>query len=180
MTRARPGDGVGGGPAEVAAHVEDHHRESSPYLELERATWAALAHETPNPLSAEEIRRLRGLGDALDLTEVQEVYLPLSRLLSLYVGSNGSLHRQQEAFLHRRTPPRVSRSQGSCRGSPRAHWMSVPATPAGSAAGRYACPAKAPMWPPERTTSPLASTPIGPRPGRAVRAAFTAATYCGK
>jgi type I pantothenate kinase len=86
---------------------EDAGRESSPYIELDRAAWAALAQETTSPLSAEEIRRLRGLGDALDIEEVQEVYLPLSRLLSLYVEAAGNLHRRQEDFLHQRTPPRT-------------------------------------------------------------------------
>ncbi|WP_134738211.1 type I pantothenate kinase [Nocardioides sp. 503] len=85
----------------------DDHRESSPYVELDRAAWAALAAETENPLSVEEIRNLRGLGDQLDLDEVEEVYLPLSRLLSLYVEAAGKLHREQEAFLHQRNPPRT-------------------------------------------------------------------------
>ncbi len=84
-----------------------HGEESSPYLELDRATWAALASETESPLTPDEINRLRGLGDALDLDEVVQVYLPLSRLLSLYVEAAGSLHRAQEDFLHRTTPPRT-------------------------------------------------------------------------
>ena len=84
-------------PAEdVSGHS---HREASPYIELDREAWAALAQETRSPLSAEEIHRLRGLGDALDLEEIEQVYLPLSRLLSLYVGSAGRLHRDQENFL---------------------------------------------------------------------------------
>jgi type I pantothenate kinase len=95
-----PGGGPNGGP-------DDTGREASPYIELDRAAWAALAQETESPLTPEEIRRLRGLGDALDLEEVQEVYLPLSRLLSMYVESAGNLHRQQEDFLHQRTPPRT-------------------------------------------------------------------------
>ncbi len=94
------GGGPNGGP-------DDAGRESSPYIELDRAAWAALAQETESPLTPEEIRRLRGLGDALDLEEVREVYLPLSRLLSMYVESAGNLHRQQEDFLHQRTPPRT-------------------------------------------------------------------------
>ena len=94
------GGGHNGGP-------EDAGRESSPYVELDRSAWAALAQETESPLTADEIRRLRGLGDSLDLEEVREVYLPLSRLLSLYVESAGRLHRQQEDFLHRRVPPRT-------------------------------------------------------------------------
>ncbi len=86
---------------------EELGRESTPYIELDRSAWAALAPDTETPLSDEEIRRLRGLGDSLDLREVEEVYLPISRLLSLYVASAGRLHRQQEDFLHRRTPPRT-------------------------------------------------------------------------
>jgi type I pantothenate kinase len=82
-------------------------REASPYIELERSAWSALANETRNPLRADEIRTLQGLGDSLDLEEVEEVYLPLSRLLSLYVGAAGQLHREQERFLHQRTPPRT-------------------------------------------------------------------------
>jgi type I pantothenate kinase len=81
--------------------------DTSPYLELDRSAWAALAHEVENPLTAEEIRRLRGLGDQLDLDEVQEVYLPLSRLLSLYVGSASTLYRRQEEFLHQVQPQRT-------------------------------------------------------------------------
>ncbi|GAA0986617.1 Pantothenate kinase [Nocardioides aquaticus] len=88
--------------------VEEHAgRESSPYLELDRDTWAALTPQMQAPLTDEEIARLRGLGDNLDLREVQDVYLPLSRLLSLYVESSGKLHHDTEAFLHQRTPPRT-------------------------------------------------------------------------
>jgi type I pantothenate kinase len=86
---------------------DDAGRESSPYVELERAAWAALANSSTAPLSAEEIARVRGLGDALDLDEVEQVYLPLSRLLSLYVESAGRLHRQQEEFLDQPQPPRT-------------------------------------------------------------------------
>lgn len=80
---------------------------SSPYVELERATWAGLAQATDNPLTHEEIRRLRGLGTHLDLAEVEQIYLPLSRLLSLYVESAGQLHRRTEAFLGRAQPRRT-------------------------------------------------------------------------
>jgi len=86
---------------------DDVRRESSPYVELDRAAWAALANSTASPLTADEITQLRGLGDALDLEEVEQVYLPLSRLLSLYVESAGRLHRQQEEFLDQPQPPRT-------------------------------------------------------------------------
>lgn len=82
-------------------------RESSPYVELDRAAWAALGATTVQPLSEEEIARVRGLGDELDLDEVVQVYLPVSRLLSLYVKAAGDLHRAQEQFLERPHPPRT-------------------------------------------------------------------------
>jgi type I pantothenate kinase len=81
--------------------------DSSPYVELDRSAWAALGAATEQPLSADEVERVRGLGEELDLAEVEEVYLPLSRLLSLYVESAGELHRAQESFLTRTQPPRT-------------------------------------------------------------------------
>jgi type I pantothenate kinase len=89
------------------AHGHAASQEASPYLELDRETWAALAAETENPLSAEEIARLQGLGDSIDLREVEEVYLPLSRLLSLRIEAAGRLHRAQEEFLHQEIPART-------------------------------------------------------------------------
>ncbi len=81
--------------------------ESSPYVELDRDAWAALALATEQPLSPAEIERVRGLGDELDVAEVQQVYLPLSRLLSLRVKATSTLHRSQEEFLHQPQPPRT-------------------------------------------------------------------------
>lgn len=84
-----------------------HHPHDSPYVELDRSAWAALALDTHNPLTPQEITRLRGLGDSLDLAEVQQVYLPLSRLLSLYVKAAGRLNRKQWEFLHLPPQPRT-------------------------------------------------------------------------
>lgn len=81
--------------------------ESTPYVELERAAWSELGESHKSPLTADEIDKLRGLGDELDLDEVEQVYLPLSRLLSLYVEANGRLHRSQEDFLRKPQPPRT-------------------------------------------------------------------------
>ena len=81
--------------------------EASPYVELERGAWAQLAGTAETTLTPDEVARLRGLGDQLDLREIEQVYLPLSRLLSLYVAANSRLHREQEEFLHRVTPPRT-------------------------------------------------------------------------
>ena len=76
-----------------AVPVSPAPQDSSPYVELDRAAWAALTPGAEAPLQPEEIAQLRGLGDSLDLREVEQVYLPLSRLLSLYVASASRLHR---------------------------------------------------------------------------------------
>jgi type I pantothenate kinase len=91
----------------MTSNGADAARETSPFVELDRNAWAALAETTEQPLTAEEIDRVRGLGDELDLDEIQQVYLPLSRLLSLYVEAAGSLHRRQEEFLDLPVPPRT-------------------------------------------------------------------------
>ncbi|MBA2444415.1 MAG: type I pantothenate kinase [Nocardioidaceae bacterium] len=81
--------------------------DQSPYVELNRSAWAALAESMPLPLSAVEVERLRGLGEELDLEEVSDVYLPISRLLSLYVRHVGALHQDTVSFLgdsQQRTP----------------------------------------------------------------------------
>ena len=76
--------------------------DSTPFVELGRADWAELAPNAHLPLSETELVQLRGLGDPLDLREVEEVYLPLSRLLNLYVGGAKQLHRVTSDFLGER------------------------------------------------------------------------------
>lgn len=71
----------------------------SPYVDLSRAEWSALRDRTPLPLTAAEVERLRGLGDVIDLDEVRDVYLPLSRLLNLYVGATHGLRHAVNTFL---------------------------------------------------------------------------------
>jgi len=71
----------------------------SPYLTLSRAEWAALREDTPMTLTPDEVTRLRSLHDRLDMKEVEEIYLPLSRLLSLYVAATQRLFIVQQHFL---------------------------------------------------------------------------------
>jgi type I pantothenate kinase len=71
----------------------------SPYREIARSEWARLAADMDQPLTEPEVVQLRGLGDRLDITEVREVYLPLSRLLSLYASATKNLGADTAAFL---------------------------------------------------------------------------------
>jgi type I pantothenate kinase len=71
----------------------------SPFVELDRAAWSRLRHSTPLTLTEEDIARVQGLGDRIDLREVEEVYLPLSRLLALYVRGVERLREATTTFL---------------------------------------------------------------------------------
>lgn len=71
----------------------------TPYVDLDRSQWSRLSASTPLPLTADDLERLRGLGDPIDLAEVDAVYRPLSRLLALYVEATGRLHSASSTFL---------------------------------------------------------------------------------
>src|SRR4051812_30509585 len=71
----------------------------SPYHVFTRAQWAALRADAPMTLTRSEIAALRSLHDRLDLKEVEDIYLPLSRLLSFYVAATQRLFRAQQNFL---------------------------------------------------------------------------------
>ena len=80
---------------------------ATPYVELDRQTWARLSNQIEQPLDQDDLERLSGLGEQLNLEEIREVYLPLSRLLNLYVQGAEHLHQATNTFLGeqiRRTP----------------------------------------------------------------------------
>ena len=77
------------------------------YRTFDRDEWSQLRAATPLPLEAAELEALRGLNDKLDLNEVSDVYLPLSRLLNLRVSATQVLQHTTDTFLgrpHHRTP----------------------------------------------------------------------------
>lgn len=76
----------------------------TPYVELSREQWRALRQHTPLRLTEDELRGLQGLGDVVSLTEVADIYLPLSRLLNLQVAARQALHAATATFLGERTP----------------------------------------------------------------------------
>src|ERR1700759_4837716 len=71
----------------------------NPYRIFTREQWTRLHHDTPMTLEPGEFDRLRSLHDRLDIKEVEDIYLPLSRLLSIYVDAMQRLYYSQRQFL---------------------------------------------------------------------------------
>ena len=74
------------------------------YLSFDREQWAELRAATPLTLSETDLESLRGINERIDLDEVAAVYLPLTRLLNLYVAATQNLHKASAAFLGTRAP----------------------------------------------------------------------------
>jgi type I pantothenate kinase len=71
----------------------------SPYRVFTRAEWAARREDTPMTLTPFEIEELHAFNERLSMKEVEEIYLPLSRLLSMYVAATQRLFRAAQRFL---------------------------------------------------------------------------------
>ncbi len=76
--------------------------EFSPYRVFTREEWAKLRADTPMTLADDEVDQLSGVIDRISADEVKEIYLPLSRLLNLYVAAAQKLHSETSAFLGKR------------------------------------------------------------------------------
>lgn len=79
--------------------MPDRIFEVAPYHQFTKAEWAALRADEPMTLSAEDVQRLRALNDPISLDEAEEVYLPLTRLLSFYVEAFQGIHSAAHKFL---------------------------------------------------------------------------------
>jgi type I pantothenate kinase len=77
---------------QLAKHV-------SPFRRFSREEWAQLRADTPLTLDQSDLDELRSLNDRIDLDEVVAIYLPLARLLSLYVAATQELFRATHKFL---------------------------------------------------------------------------------
>jgi type I pantothenate kinase len=73
------------------------------YRSFDRQEWARLRASTPLEVTEEELTNLISFNDALSLDEVREIYLPMTRLLNLYVGALQDLHSNTDAFFGRRS-----------------------------------------------------------------------------
>ncbi len=71
----------------------------SPYRHFTREEWAQLRADTPLTLTISDLKRLQSINDPISLEEVIAIYLPLSRLLALYVAATQGLFKATQRFL---------------------------------------------------------------------------------
>ncbi len=71
----------------------------SPYRHFTRAEWASLRADTPLTLTIEDLEKLQSMNDPISVEEVIAIYLPLSRLLALYVAATQGLFKATQRFL---------------------------------------------------------------------------------
>jgi type I pantothenate kinase len=76
----------------------------SRFLTFSRDEWAVLRAATPMTLREDDLSKLRGINERIDLDEVAKIYLPLSRLLNLYVSASQDLARVSSTFLGSMAP----------------------------------------------------------------------------
>ncbi len=80
--------------------MEQLAKQVSPFRRFSREEWAKLRADTPLTLDQSDLDELRSLNDRIDLDEIVAIYLPLSRLLNLYVAATQELFRATHHFLH--------------------------------------------------------------------------------
>jgi type I pantothenate kinase len=74
------------------------------YLRFDRDEWADLRAATPLTIREKDLDEMRGINTRIDLDEVRAIYLPLTRLLNLYVAATQNLHKASAAFLGNLAP----------------------------------------------------------------------------
>lgn len=79
----------------------NHADVSSPFMSYSRAEWAKLRANTPLTLTEADVQQLRSADEPVDLREVEEVYLPLSRLLSMFATARARFHEDLADFMGR-------------------------------------------------------------------------------
>ncbi len=69
------------------------------YISFDHDAWGRLRANTPMTLTEDDLEKLRGINERISLDEVAQIFLPLSRLLNLYVTASQSLYQVTDTFL---------------------------------------------------------------------------------
>src|SRR5437763_4765381 len=86
----------------VVMDIRAPDQQYNPYRIFTREQWSRLRDDTPMTLEPGEFDRLRSMHDRLDLKEDEDIYLPLSRMLAIYVDDMQRLYYSQRQFLNNR------------------------------------------------------------------------------
>lgn len=71
----------------------------SPFISFSRPEWTKLRNSTPMTINEEDLATIRGINEKISINEIEEVYLPLSRLLNLYYSASKGLYDARRTFL---------------------------------------------------------------------------------
>ncbi|CAH0532360.1 Pantothenate kinase [Vibrio stylophorae] len=77
------------------------HQYTANYLTFTREDWASLRDSVPMTLGEDDLEKLRGINEHISLQEVRDIYLPLTRLLNLYVKTRQGRSAVLDDFLLR-------------------------------------------------------------------------------
>jgi type I pantothenate kinase len=91
----------------VTPRLETSPKSISRYTDFSREDWKALRANTPILLSEDDLSALVGINEPVSLREVEDVYVPLSRLLNLHVAAVQHLYEARQLFLGSGTPKKV-------------------------------------------------------------------------
>ncbi|MBN9644792.1 type I pantothenate kinase [Corynebacterium mendelii] len=86
------------------ADTTDAGTQPGPYIDFDRDTWKHLRASVPQVLTRDEVLKLRGIGDAIDIDEVDDVYLTLTRLIHLRIKAHRRLTKATSVFLGKPIP----------------------------------------------------------------------------
>ncbi|UPR35616.1 type I pantothenate kinase [Vibrio cyclitrophicus] len=87
----------------------------SPFMSFDRERWSELRNLVPMTLSESDLKELQGINEKLTMKEAVEIYLPLSRLLNLYVAARQNRNSVLHQFLDKKekAPPFIIGIAGS-------------------------------------------------------------------
>jgi type I pantothenate kinase len=94
-----PGTGSAGVIRFPAVHTPLEGLAASRFVAFSRSDWARLRDATPLTLTETELEALRGVNEQVSLSQVEQIYLPLTRLLNLYIAATQTLHKASDTFL---------------------------------------------------------------------------------
>lgn len=84
-------------------------------MSFDRERWSELRNLVPMTLSESDLKELQGINEKLTMEEAVEIYLPLSRLLNLYVAARQNRNSVLHQFLDKKetAPPFIIGIAGS-------------------------------------------------------------------